>query len=131
MALSVSIIADSKFPVDRKRLRAVLASAGGTLGIPGEANVSVAVVGTRKMAQLHERYLKKEGPTDVLAFPQQDSLGGQFGFVSPHDFPLELGDIVVCYPLALLQAAEQGVFVDDRIEALALHGFRNLLGEDE
>ena len=131
MALSVLITADSKFPVDRKRLRAVLSRAWETQGTGGEASVSVAVVGTRKMAALHEEYLGKAEPTDVLAFPQQDSGGDWHGFVIPRDVPLELGDIVICYPLALEQAVDQDVFVDDRIEALANHGFRNLFGMEE
>jgi len=134
MALSVSIVADSKFPVDRKRLRSSLAQTWETYGIGGEAVVSVAVVGGRKMAELQAHYLGKEGPTDVLAFPQQGARGDQYGFIGPRDMPLELGDIIICFPLAVEQAAQQNVFVDDRIEALALHGLKNLFGmgdEDE
>ena len=132
MALMVLVTADSKFPVDRKRLRSVLSSQWETQGIGGEASVSVAVVGARKMAELHERHLHKQGPTDVLAFPQQATSGDEYGFVVPHGLPLELGDIVICYPLAIEQAVQEGVFVDDRIEALAIHGFRNLfwMGEE-
>jgi len=132
MALSVSIVADSKFPVDRKRLRSAVASAWEKYGVGGEGSVSVAVVGSRKMAELATRYLGKEEATDVLAFPQQEASRDAHGFIAPRDLPLELGDIIICFPLALEQAAEDGVFVDDRIEALALHGLRNLLGmEDE
>lgn len=129
MALSVSIRADSKFPVDRKRLRAALCAAWEQLGIDGDVSVSVAVVGTRKMAELHRRYLRKQGPTAVLAFPQQGLGGDEYGFVAPDAAPLELGDIVLCYPLIIDQAAQQGVLVDDRVEQLALHGLNHLLGD--
>lgn len=131
MSLVVNIVADSKFPIDRKRLRKALIKAWDDYGVGSEAELSIAVVGTRKMAKLHESYLGKEGPTDVLAFAQQEMAGDEHGFVSPSEVSLELGDIVICYPLALEQAVEQNVVVDDRVGALALHGFKNLIGKGE
>ena len=131
MALSVSIVADSKFPINRKRVRGALNSALKNYGINLEANVSVAVVGTRKMAELNKKYLKREGPTDVLAFPQQSNERGDQGFITSDETALELGDIVICYPLALEQAARLGIIVDERVEQLALHGFGNLIGKSE
>jgi probable rRNA maturation factor len=101
------------------------------VGVGGEVNVSVAVVGTRKMAELHRRYLKKEGATDVLAFPQQELGSGEPGFVSSDEAALELGDIVLCYPLIVEEAAREEVFVDDVVEKLVLHGLRHLMGNQE
>jgi probable rRNA maturation factor len=131
MALSVNIKADSKFPVDRKKLRSALSAAWAEYGLDGEAQVSVAVVGTRKMSQLHQEYLGRAGPTDVLAFPQQGGAGGEYGFVTPEEATLELGDIVLCYPLVLNEAAEKGVMVDEQVVELALHGMNHLLGVEE
>lgn len=131
MALSISVKADSKFPIDRARLRRVLSEAWEKQGLNGNVNVSVAVVGRRKMVELEKKFRKKEGPTNVLAFPQQSVSGAQVGFVTQEEGPLELGDIVICYPLAIEEAAQMGVLVDDRIEELALHGFYNLLGKGE
>ena len=131
MPLTVKVRADSKFPIDRKRLRAVLRSAWRKFGFDGDATVSVAVVGTRKMAELHQRYLGKKGATDVLAFPQHGSGGDEYGFVTPGEAELQLGDIVLCYPLIVDQAVEGDILIDDRVEELALHGLEHLLGAEE
>lgn len=131
MALLVSIRADSKFPVDRKRLRAALSSEWGKVSVDGDVNVSVAVVGTRKMAKLQRTYLGREGATDVLAFPLQELGSDEYGFVTPNEAALELGDIVLCYPLIVDSAVEQNVFVDDLVEKLALHGLKHLMGNHE
>lgn len=128
MPLQISINADSKFPVDRKRLRKKLTEDWEAYSIEMDANLSIAVVGTRKMSQLHRKYLKKEGPTDVLSFPQHSAEMGEKGFVTSDERPLELGDIVICYPLAIEQAIKLGILVDERIEQLAAHGFKNLMG---
>lgn len=112
-------------------MRKVLDRAWNELGFETSANLSVAVVGTRKMASLQKQYRGMKEATDVLAFPQQSFNKEEPAFISPAGAPLELGDIVVCYPIALEQAAKLGVLVDERIEELALHGFSNLIGEEE
>ena len=131
MALRVNIVADSKFPIDRKRIRSAMIRAWEDYGMNIEASVSLVIVGTRKIAFFNQTYLKREGPTDVLAFPQQSTRGDVRGFITPDEISLELGDVVVCFPLALDQAAKLGILVDERIEQLALHGFRNLMGNGE
>lgn len=131
MGLSVAIRADSKFPVDRKKLRKALADAWQEYGRDGEVNVSIAIVGSRKMAELNQQFLKKEGPVSVLAFPQQNLEAHEFGFVTANEIPLELGDIVICYPLALDEAVRDGTFVDEKIMLLALHGLKHLIGVEE
>ncbi len=131
MGLTIDIHADSKFPIDRKRLRAVLGRAWEGFQFQTDANLSVAVVGTRKMATLHNHYMGKTGPTDVLAFSQQTFGESDQGFVTHPDAPFELGDIVICYPIALEQAAEENVLLDERVESLAIHGLKNLMGNQE
>ena len=131
MSLIVDIRADSKFPIDRERLRAALRTAWEAYGISEETHVSVAVVGTRKMAELNQRYRQKQGPTDVLSFAQQGTERGEFGFVIPPGSPLELGDIVMCYPLIIDQAVKLNVLVDERIIESALHGMKHLMGDQE
>ena len=74
------------------------------------------------MKQLNQQWMKREGTTDVLAFP----LDGGFDEV---DGPLMLGDVVVCWPMAVKQAAEQNTLVDEEIDRLVEHGVRHLMGE--
>lgn len=131
MGLKIDIQADSKFPVDRQRLRSALNAFWQELGVDGEAQLSVAIVGSRKMGELARNFLKKKEATDVLAFAQQDAEGDEHGFVTPDEIPLELGDIVLCYPLIIDQAADEGVMVDEKIIEKALHGLKHIMGNSQ
>ena len=51
------------------------------------------------------------------------------GFVMPRG-PLMLGDVVVCWSVAVKQAGEKNILVDDEVDILVEHGVRHLLGED-
>lgn len=131
MSLIVEIRSDSKFPVDRKVLRVALQTAWGGSETASTTRVSILVVGTRKMRALCEQYLERSDATQVLTFPQQGTSGNGYGFVSPTEGPLELGDIVLCYPLILDEAAKRGVLVDEVVTERALHGMRQLMGGEE
>jgi probable rRNA maturation factor len=105
--------------------------------------VNLSIVGERKITTLNEKYLKHEGVTDVLSFPQYDK-GSESDFEStleptpaPNDAgefitpPIEqkiLGDIVVCFPEVVRQAMKRGKMVDDHICSLVEHGLLHLLG---
>jgi len=89
-------------------------------GVGGEAEVCVAIVGTRKMAALHQKYQNLAGPTDVLSFPLE---GVQYP-----DLVVRLGDVVVCYPVAVKEAGMKNKLVDDEIARLVEHGCLHLLG---
>ena len=133
---SVDISGDSRFPIDRDRVRRTVAKVLKKFGVEGATAVSVRIVGDRKMKQLNERFRKKKGTADVLSFATEeigsrhnsDSLSGA-GFVYPEKEAFPLGDVVISYPRARLAAAERDVFVDDEIETLVEHGVKNLLGQ--
>src|ERR1700724_192202 len=76
-------------------------------GVRGDAELSMLFVDEQAMTDLNKRFLGKEGPTDVLAFPiddepieggrSPDSGGTGPGFTSePSDLPTVLGDVVIC-----------------------------------
>lgn len=127
MALIVEVVADSKFPIDRKALKKKLEEAWEKYQVETEVNLSVAVVGKRKMAEISEKYRGKPEATNVLTFAQQDDEAAAAAFVTPLEANLELGDIVICFPLAVLEAAKMGIFLDERVGQLAVHGLENLM----
>jgi ssRNA-specific RNase YbeY (16S rRNA maturation enzyme) len=49
-------------------------------------------------------------------------------FVYPPNGVIQLGDIVVCYPLAVAEAIEENVLVDERVYELIEHGAMHLMG---
>jgi len=68
-----------------------------------EAHVAVEFVGAARIAELNGAHRGKEGPTDVLSFPVDES--------EPAHGPRELGDVVICpeHTEDLLEAVVHGV----------------------
>lgn len=86
-----------------------------------EAQLSVLLVGDRRMRRLNRRYRGRDYPTDVLAFPMREA-GGPAS-------PL-LGDVVISLPQAIRQAEGDGHSLDLELATLLIHGTLHLLGYD-
>ena len=117
-------------------------------GVRRTSELSVLFVDTAAMADLNERHMGKQGPTDVLAFPIDDDglEPGRWpdnGTTGPDRPPLDLdevpsllGDVVVCPAIAAAQAPEHAGkpqhsgSVDDEIALLVVHGILHVLGHD-
>jgi len=126
--ITVFIRTESRYPVSRKEITQQVRNFLKDK-IESEADVSITIVGDRKMRELNRTYRKKDYATDVLSFPLYDpSLPESTPFVGPPDDVLHLGDIVVSYPQAVKEAEEENKMVDDVITFLILHGLNHLLG---
>jgi len=103
-----------------RAVRLALESAVGPAGGPMELSsgeISVALVDDPSIALLNERFLGREGPTDVLAF----SLGDGVDVV---------GDVYVGFEQARRQAADLGISLAEELVRLAIHGTLHVLGHD-
>ncbi len=110
-------------------------------GVPGDAELSMLFVDEAAMTDLNKRFLGKDSPTDVLAFPideepveggrSPDSGGTGPGDTSePSDMPTVLGDVVICPSVAHRNAPEHAGTYDDEVALLIVHGLLHLLGMD-
>lgn len=119
---------ETHYPVNRKKVKEAITEVLQKK-ISHAAEVSVAIVGDRRMKTLNRTYRGIDATTDVLSFPLNDPVytKGQ-GFVDAPDRILRLGDIIISYPQAVAAAAEENKLVDDVIVFLALHGLDHLLG---
>ncbi len=81
------------------------------------------------MKRLNTRYRGIARATDVLSFPLSDR-PLPVTREKCDDTPLPLGDIVVCVPIALLQAEEYGVPFHEEMQRLLVHGLLHLVGYD-
>jgi len=129
--ITISISVGSRYPVNRKVIRSCINEALTKHGV-FDAEVSVSVVGSRRMTWLNEHLMKHSGVTDVLSFPQKDPEQPEKEFPElPKDGPIlpgQLGDIVVCFPEAVREARKLGRMVDDQMNFLVEHGLMHLLG---
>jgi probable rRNA maturation factor len=122
--ITVLFQTESHFPVDRKKIKKAI-EAALVDQVHRDTEVSVSVVGDRRMRELNKKYRNCDSTTDVLSFGMED--GGEF--IEPPDDVLRLGDIVVSYPQAVDEAREENKLVDDQIVSLVLHGLDHLLGK--
>jgi probable rRNA maturation factor len=90
-----------------------------------ESTVSIVITDNHTVQQLNHRYRGIDAPTDVLSF---DS-------VPDSDFPhsettSHLGDIIIAYPVAEVQALAAGHTALEELILLTVHGGLHLLGFD-
>lgn len=78
-------------------------------------------MGLEEGAELNSTWRHKQGPTNVLAFPGP-------GAALPPGVPREYGDLVICLPVVLREAAEQGKPPVAHLAHLVVHGTLHLLG---
>ncbi len=93
------------------------------------AEVSVAVVGERKMKQVTGKYFQDGRRHAVVSFPFEDVASSSEGFVTPPDEILRLGDVIICWPWVLVAAGEDDVLVDEEVINLVGHAVEHLVGK--
>lgn len=125
-SILILIKSESRFPIDRKRIRNLAERVLHQNGIVSDSEVSLIFVGERKMKRLNRDYRQINQTTSVLAFSQLEKKGSE-RFIMPPDGILRLGDVVICYPEAQKLANKEKVLVDDEIDGLLEHGLLNLI----
>lgn len=127
--VSIEIANESGVAVDETSIAAVARFALATMRVDPLAELSVLLVDSGAMAELHERWMDLPGPTDVLAFPMDELVGGRRPD-APDPGPALLGDVVLCPPVARDQARKAGHSLLDELHLLTVHGVLHLLGYD-
>lgn len=138
--IKVLISSDTRYPLNRKIIRRSIEDSLKKYKME-DANfeISVAVVGARKMEQLALDYLKDGKKHQILTFALSEEstpkilegqpVSGAQGFAMESDNILRLGDIVLCWPQLVAEAGEDEMMVDDKIYELTAHGVEHLLGQ--
>jgi len=110
--IEILLTVGSRYPVNRKKIRKYVEDFLHARKI-FDAQISISIVGDRKIKELNEKMLGHEGVTDVLSFPQYDKgaaidyestvepvpqVNEHGAFVLPPIKTINLGDIVICFP---------------------------------
>ena len=107
----------------RRIARQVLAAEG-----VGACELGVVISDEATVRELNSRYRGLDEPTDVLSFGLGEP--GEGPFALPPGETAPLGEVIVSYPTAVRQAAEQGHSVEAEVAHLLVHGILHLLGYD-
>lgn len=115
--LTVLVSQTGDGPVPEDRVRAGVLETARREGI-GEGEISVTFLDDAEIRALNRDYLRRDHPTDVIAFRVHDP--GQ---------PV-MGDVYVGYEQARRQAGDLGIELAEELVRLAIHGTLHVLGHD-
>ncbi len=88
-----------------------------------DGELSILLLDNTQITGLNREYLKREGPTNVIAFPMRE--GGY-----PEIAPQLLGDVVISVEKAADEARDCNISLEERFLQLLVHGILHLFGYD-
>lgn len=125
--IKVNVSKQSNYPIDSPKLKKAIVDFLTQNGIVSESEVSVAIVGEKKMLEYGKRYLHEtDGRVHNVFSFTSDELRRKFIF--PPDGLIHLGEIVICFPKVVEEAKNEGVLIDRKVHELAEHACLHLLG---
>ena len=124
--IKVNVKKYTSYPISTLKIKRRLSKFLVNNGITSDAEVSVAIVGEKRMLGMAKKYLNEENVLhSVLSFPLQEI---KRGFYFPKDDLIHLGEIIVCYKKVVEEAVKEDKLVEDKLFELVEHGALHLLG---
>ncbi len=125
--MSIEILDESGSGLDVRHFSRLARFVMDQMRVHPLAELCITAVDEATIAELNGKWMEKEGPTDVLAFPMDELRPGKV-----NEEPEEgvLGDLVLCVSVAEKQGAEAGHGTLAELELLTTHGILHLLGYD-
>ena len=114
----INFVSSSRYKINKKSLKFNTDKIIDDLGISLNLVINIVFVGKNKMRKLALSYKNEDIALPVLSFPYKgEILEGES----------ILGEVFICYPQAILLAAERNRKVEETILVLIKHGIENLL----
>jgi len=111
----VNVICPSRYKAGRRSIKREAEEYLKKNGIADHNILNIIFVGKNKMRAVANKYKNENEALPVLSFPYNQSKDNLFG------------EIFICYPQAVLLAAERNKKVDQIISWLVRHGIDNLV----
>jgi probable rRNA maturation factor len=132
--MSIEVLNESGLDlVDVRRTQKLAAFVLDRMRVHPQAELCITAVDEETIAELNAKWMEKEGPTDVLAFPMDELRPGK---VTEEPEEGVLGDLVLCPAVAIRQAedavagGQTGYTAIAELDMLSVHGILHLLGYD-
>jgi probable rRNA maturation factor len=125
--MSIEVNNESGHEVDEAEFAALARFVLDQMHLHPQTDLSIMLVGTDVMTDLHIKWMDEPGPTDVLSFPMDELRPGRADEPTPAGL---LGDIVLCPEVAAQQALAAGHSTVEELLLLTTHGILHLLGYD-
>jgi len=110
----INITCPSRYKIDRQFIKKTVSDFIADQGVSLEHDINLVFVGKNKMKQISAKYKKEDIALPVLAFPYESSDN-------------LIGEIFICYPQAVLLAAERNKKVNQIMTFLIEHAIKNII----
>ena len=124
--MSVEVTNETAWQIDGKIFSDLGVWVMSQMRVSTQSDLTIMFVDPDPIAELHERWMSLEGPTDVMSFPMDELRPGD-GKTTMEGV---LGDLVICPWVAAQQAAAAGHSTMQEMMLLTIHGILHLLGYD-
>ena len=124
--MSVEVTNETIWDIDAKAFSDLGLWVMDQMRVSTQSDLTILFVDPDPIAELHERWMSREGPTDVMSFPMDELRPGD-GKTTMEGV---LGDLVICPWVAAQQAAAAGHSTMQEMMLLTIHGILHLLGYD-
>jgi len=128
MEINVLIDEELKAKLEVSWLQSVAEKVLTALSASTNVELGLFITTGERVRQLNRDYRGRDEPTDVLAFSAGEGVGNYPPFVQPPDGVLHLGEVIISYPQAVMQAEEYKHTIKEEILLLIIHGLLHLLG---
>jgi probable rRNA maturation factor len=116
--------------LDLPALRSLAAMVLEQENYPPDTEVTLLFVSNEEMSAYNKKFLDRDGPTDVLAFPVEELKPGVVPDKDRNGPPFILGDVIVAPAYVTNQATLFEVTPEDEMTLMVVHGILHLLGYD-
>lgn len=120
MSLAVGVSLDGvRIPISRARVAAIARTVLRSEQV-ADAMISVTFVGARAIRAMNRAHLRRDRPTDVIAF----------GFRRSGPATAIVGDVYIAPEVAKASARANRIALKDELTRLVVHGVLHVLGHD-
>jgi probable rRNA maturation factor len=128
--VSVFLADEQREEVDLVGLRGLAEKIVEAQSFPSSAELTLLFVDETEMSSYNKKFLDRDGPTDVLAFPVEELTAGEVPDIDHGGPPLILGDVIIAPSYVKRQAQDMDVTFADEMALMVTHGILHLLGYD-
>ena len=128
--MNVFLADEQDDPIDAKPLRRLAEMVLDEERFPDDTELTLLFVGEDQIATYNDRFMQRQGATDVLAFPIEHLKPGVVPERRPGGPPLNIGDVVIAPSFVRAQAEAAGVPINEELSLMVVHGLLHLLGYD-
>jgi len=127
--LYVKIDAPFESYVDEAWLRRVVAATLAVEGVNSPVELGLVITDDETIRYLNKKYRGQNEATDVLSFALLEDSDPPF--INPPDGVLHLGEVILSYPQAMVQAEDHHHSLKQELALLVVHGVLHLLGHED